>query len=120
MKKPACALLAFVLLALAGCGSENLETILILPPFGDQGSFIMTVRGTSTQLTALGVYSNTNTIDITNHVTWTSSAPNVLSVNSGGVITTTSQCTSPGTLVTITATKGKTSQFINILAECTS
>ena len=42
--------------------------------------------GSKAQLTATGTYTDTTTKDITGSVTWTSSAPGVVSVSSGGAV----------------------------------
>ena len=42
--------------------------------------------GTGEQLTATGTYTDSSTKDITGSVTWTSSAPGVVSVSSGGTV----------------------------------
>ena len=42
--------------------------------------------GTGEQLTATGTYTDTTTKDLTGSVTWTSSAPGVVSVSSGGAV----------------------------------
>ncbi len=119
MKMLALVLLAFVTLLVNGCGAEKLETIVIVTPtMAGQGPFTMGTRGTSAQLNAIGIYGSKNEFNITNQVAWTSSAPTLLTVNTVGLITTTANCTTPGTLVTITAAKDGISQFVNVMANC--
>jgi hypothetical protein len=111
------------LMILAGCGTNNSRE-LTSPGYNvDQvnasvGPFaILSVQisprsatsrvGSTTQLQANGGIANGQSADITNQVTWTSSDPNIASINSAGVVTS----KLPGT-VTIRATAGPVSDSI--------
>ncbi|WP_198152144.1 beta strand repeat-containing protein [Granulicella tundricola] len=65
--------------------------------------------GTSQQLTATATYSDGSTQDLTNAVTWSSSDPGAVSVNTTGNIT----AAQPGT-ATVTATYGGATGSVNV------
>lgn len=66
------------------------------------------------QMTATGTYANDMTLDITAHVSWTSSAPAVATVDSGGVVTGMA-----GGSAVITATSGTVhgSSTVHVVAD---
>jgi hypothetical protein len=83
---------------LSGCGhDQRLDSISIEPD-----NATITGAGLELHYTALGSYSHPpNTKDITNQVTWASSAPQIISVDQNGVATSGLGC---GTNLEITAT----------------
>jgi len=85
-------------LALSGCGHDQaLEFISVEP-----GNVTITGAGLDIHYIALGHYSHPpNTKDITDIVTWSSSAPQIISVDQNGVATSGLGC---GTNLEITAT----------------
>jgi uncharacterized protein YjdB len=68
--------------------------------------------GGSEQLTATGVYADGTTGDLTGKVTWTSSDPSVLAIDSNGVAT--AYAVTTATTVTVTATLGSITQSFNV------
>jgi len=71
-------------LSLAGCNNSGLDSIQITPATQSL------VVGQTVQFTATGTYGNANhlsTQNMTNGVTWTSSAPSVATVNASGMAT---------------------------------
>jgi uncharacterized protein YjdB len=79
--------------------SNVLSSILLTP------ANPVVVTGTPTQLTALGIYSDGSKSDITSTVTWISSDPALLTVNSSGLAAVVGMPTT-ATTVTVTATGG--------------
>lgn len=81
-------------LSLSSCGhSQQLVGITIQPEsetFGASNIPVIANAGAQLQLRALGTYIHPPvTKDITSQVTWTSNAPQMVTVNSAGVITVT-------------------------------
>jgi 6-phosphogluconolactonase (cycloisomerase 2 family) len=62
-------------------------TSAVLQNLSVSSSLTAMADGTSQQLRASGVFSDGSSRDMTETVTWTSSAPNVVGVNSDGVVT---------------------------------
>ena len=99
---------ASLLLALSSCGrSQELVSIQIQPSSETIGASNIPVidnANTQVQLRALGTYIHPPvTKDITNLVTWSSSAPQMFTVDSAGVLTATGQACG-GTLISATVT----------------
>ena len=71
-------------------------------------------KGATQQLTATGTYANDMTLNITTRASWTSSAPAVASVDSGGVVTAIA-----GGSAVITATSGtiQGSSTVHVVAD---
>ena len=86
--------------------SGNLQTLALTP------ANPRVTAGGSTQLTATGTYADSTTSDLSNQVTWTSSNPGVLSVNTNGLATA-HQTTIPVN-VTVTATSGTVTQSVTV------
>lgn len=85
-----CSLCIWVL----GCGhSQQLVSIAITPTtetFGSSSTPVIDDTGLNVQLRAIGTYIHPPvTKDITDQVTWTSNTPQMITVNSTGVITAT-------------------------------
>ncbi|HTV04107.1 MAG TPA: Ig-like domain-containing protein [Acidobacteriaceae bacterium] len=84
-------LLVGLALSLGGCDSPTLVSITITPTV--QYFSWSASGGLSTQFTAIGTFDQGNhpktTQDITNEVTWKSNAPQVATVSSTGLVTTT-------------------------------
>lgn len=100
--------IAAVILSLSSCGREQqLVSIQIQPStetFGASDIPVIANAGTQLQLRALGSYIHPPvTKDITNQVTWTSNTPQMMTVNSSGVITVTGLACG-ATLVSATVT----------------
>jgi hypothetical protein len=86
------------LLALSGCGHDQALDFISIEP----DNVTITGAGLEIHYTALGHYSHPpNTKDITELVTWASSAPQIISVDQHGVATSGLGC---GTNLEITAT----------------
>jgi hypothetical protein len=84
--------------ALVGCSNSGLDSVQVSP-----ASQSLTV-GQTAQLTAAGIFGNANHTskqDVTNAVTWTSTAPAVAAVSSSGLVTAVGAGT---TTITATAT----------------
>ena len=71
--------------------------------------------GSTLQLTATGTYDDGSTGDVTNTVTWTSSAPAVLNVSAAGLATAYS--TTSAVNVIVTAQSGTTRQSFTVVVE---
>ena len=98
----------FLLGALSACGHEQqLESITIVPAIENFGSTKIPVdqdAGLNVQLRALGSYIHPPvTKDITNQVTWSSNTPQMVTVNSTGLITATG-VSCGGTIISATVT----------------
>jgi hypothetical protein len=102
------AVIALVLLNTSGCGrDQQLVSIQIQPAtetFGDSNTPVFEDKGLQVQLRALGTYIHPPvTKDITSQVTWASNTPQMMTVDSSGLVTVTGfSC--GGTLVSATAT----------------
>jgi len=91
------------------CGHEQqLVSIAIEPStetFGDAKTPVILDKGLNVQLRALGSYIHPPvTKDITNQVTWSSNTPQMVTVNSIGLITATGEACG-GTIISATVTK---------------
>jgi hypothetical protein len=85
---------AVVLLSISSCGNpQELTSIAIQPgveTFGASNIPVIENAGATVQLRALGAYVHPPvTKDITNQVTWSSNTPDMVTVNSTGLITVT-------------------------------
>ena len=99
-----CSLLAFVL----GCGhSQQLVSITVTPPvetFGAANIPVSEDHGLNVQLRALGNYIHPPvTKDITDQVVWTSNTPQMVTVNSTGLIEATGEACG-GAVISATVT----------------
>ena len=100
---------ASLLAGLNSCGrSQELVSIQIQPAsetFGAADVPVMANAGSNVQLRALGTYIHPPvTKDITNQVTWSSNTPQMVTVNSTGLITATGDACG-GTIISATVTK---------------
>jgi len=98
--------IGFLLLSVLTCGrDQQLVSIAIQPTtetFGATNIPVSADAGLSVQLRALGTYIHPPvTKDITNQVTWTSNTPDMVTVNSTGLITVTGNSCG-GTLISAT------------------
>lgn len=105
--------IASVFLGLSSCGhSQELVGISIQPTsetFGASNIPLSNDAGSQVQLRALGTYIHPPvTKDITSQVTWTSNTPQMVTVNSAGVITVTGAACG-ATLITGTVTTNSSS-----------
>jgi len=96
-------------LALLSCGhDQQLVSINVVPSVETFGAATIPVSqdaGLNVQLKALGSYIHPPvTKDITNQVTWFSNTPQMVTVNSTGLITATGQACG-GTIISATVTK---------------
>src|SRR5579864_124919 len=96
-------------LALLSCGHDpQLVSINVVPSVETFGAATIPVSqdaGLNVQLKALGSYIHPPvTKDITNQVTWFSNTPQMVTVNSTGLITATGQACG-GTIISATVTK---------------
>src|SRR5258708_29567172 len=86
-------ILAFLLASLSCARDQQLVSITVQPTsetFGDSGTPVSADAGLNVNLAAFGHYIHPQvTKDITNQVTWTSNTPNMVSVDSTGVLTAT-------------------------------
>ena len=94
--------------ALPACGhKQQLVSITVVPAIENFGSTKIPVdldRGLNVQLRALGSYIHPPvTKDITNQVTWVSNTPQMVTVDSTGLITATGQSCG-GTIISATVT----------------
>jgi len=85
---------ATVLLCLSSCGhDQQLESITVQPQsetFGDSNTPVIANAGAQVQLRALGNYIHPPvTKDITGKVTWSSNTPQMMTVDSSGLLTVT-------------------------------
>jgi hypothetical protein len=77
----------------AGSQSNKISAAFIIVPVAQLISIEVTPQGPSIgkdatqQLTAMGTYANSTTVDISTSVSWTSSAPAVATVDSRGLVT---------------------------------
>ncbi|HST11201.1 MAG TPA: Ig-like domain-containing protein [Terriglobales bacterium] len=99
---------ASLLLTLPACGhDQQLVSITIVPAietFGDVNTPVDLDQGLNVQLRALGSYIHPPvTKDITNQVTWASNTPQMVTVNSTGLITATG-LSCGGTIISATVT----------------
>ena len=99
---------ASLLLTLPACGhDQQLVSITIVPAietFGDANTPVDLDQGLNVQLRALGSYIHPPvTKDITNQVTWVSNTPQMVTVNSTGLITATG-LSCGGTIISATVT----------------
>lgn len=83
-----------LLLTAPSCGDpQELVSITVQPQsetFGDGNTPVSALKGAQVQLSALGTYVHPPvTKDITNQVTWSSNTPQMVTVNSTGLITVT-------------------------------
>ena len=106
-------LVATVLLALSSCGrDQQLESITIQPStetFGDSNTPVIFNAGAQVQLRALGNYIHPPvTKDITDQVTWNSNTPQMMTVDSSGLLTVTGQACG-ATLISATVNTNKSS-----------
>ena len=100
-----------------GCGHEQqLVSIAVTPTtetFGAANIPVSADKGLFVQLRAVGTYIHPPvTKDITNQVTWSSNTPQMVTVNSTGVITATGDACG-STLVTATFTTNKSAGNIS-------
>ena len=111
------ALMASAFLTLSSCGhSQELVSIAIQPTtetFGASNIPVIDDAGAQIQLRALGTYIHPPvTKDITSQVTWTSNTPQMVTVNSTGLITVTGgPC--GATLISATVTTNSSSGGIS-------
>ena len=96
------------LLVVSSCGDpQELVSIEVQPgteTFGTTSTPVPSLAGAQVQLRALGSYVHPPvTKDITNQVTWASNTPQMVTVNSTGLITVTGEACG-GTLVSATVT----------------
>lgn len=87
-------LVVTVLVSLSSCGrDQQLESITIQPSsetFGDSNTPVIANAGAQVQLRALGNYIHPPvTKDITSNVTWTSNTPQMMTVDTSGLLTVT-------------------------------
>jgi Divergent InlB B-repeat domain len=99
---------ATVILSLSSCGrDQQLVSIQVQPAtetFGDSNTPVIADAGLQVQLRALGTYIHPPvTKDITNQVTWASNTPQMMTVDSSGLLTATGQSCG-GSLVSATVT----------------
>ena len=104
-------------IGLPGCGHEQqLVSITIQPTtetFGSATTPVAADFGLNVQLKALGNYIHPPvTKDITSQVTWASNTPQMVTVNSTGLITATGQACG-NTLITATVTTNKSAGNIS-------
>jgi hypothetical protein len=102
-------LLCAVALFVASCGhDQQLVGIAIEPStetFGDAKTPVILDRGLNVQLRALGSFIHPPvTKDVTSQVTWTSNTPQMVTVNSAGLITATGDACG-NTIISATVTK---------------
>jgi len=100
--------IATVLVSLSGCGHDpQLESITVQPQsqtFGDSNTPVIANAGAQVQLRALGNYIHPPvTKDITGKVTWSSNTPQMMTVDSSGLLTVTGGACG-ATLVSATVT----------------
>ena len=98
-----------VALLVSSCGSgQQLTAITITPAietFGAANIPVIEDRGLNVQLRALGSYTHPPTTkDITDQVVWTSNTPQMVTVNSTGLISATGEACG-GTIISATITK---------------
>lgn len=90
-----------LVLFLVGCGTEQLQSISIVP-----ATVAFTSKDQTAQLKAVGTYRQGNhpatTQDVTAQVAWTSSTPSVAKVDSSGVVTS----VAAGTATILASLKG--------------
>ena len=103
----------FLLTSLSACGhDQQLVSITVVPDvetFGATNIPVQDDAGLNVQLRALGSYIHPPvTKDITNQVVWVSNTPQMVTVNSTGLITATGQACG-GTIVTATVTTNRSS-----------
>lgn len=81
-----CALSCFVVVSVVGCGSERLSSILVIPA---QGATVLSATGQTVQFKAIASYTSkhSNTQDVTDQVTWSTSQSAVATIGSGGLAT---------------------------------
>src|SRR5579862_941562 len=108
---------ASVFLSLSGCGhDQELVSIAVQPTsetFGASNIPVSSNAGAQVQLKALGTYIHPPvTKDITSQVTWSSNTPQMVTVDSSGVITVTGDACG-GTLISATVTTNKSSGGIS-------
>ena len=101
-------LVCAVAFLISSCGhQQQLVSIAIEPStetFGDAKTPVILDKGLNVQLRALGSYSHPPvTKDITNQVTWSSNTPQMVTVNSTGLITATGDACG-GTIISATVT----------------
>ena len=102
---------AFLLATLSACGhKQQLVSITVVPAVENFGATDIPVdldAGLNVQLRALGSYIHPPvTKDITNQVVWVSNTPDMVTVNSTGLITATGRSCG-GTLVSATVTTNR-------------
>ena len=102
-------LICSVALVIPSCGhDQQLVSIDVEPTvetFGDSKTPVILDRGLNVQLRALGSYIHPPVVrDITNQVAWSSNTPQMVTVNSTGLITVTGDACG-GTIVSATVTK---------------
>lgn len=106
-----------LLLVFASCGrDQQLVSIQIQPAtetFGDANTPVGADAGLQVQLRALGTYIHPPvTKDITSQVTWSSNTPQMMTVDSSGVVTVTGQACG-NTLISATVTSNTSSGGIS-------
>ncbi len=106
-----------LLASLSACGhDQQLVSITVVPAvetFGAPNIPIDLDAGLNVQLRALGSYIHPPvTKDITNQVVWTSNTPQMVTVNSTGLITATGQACG-GTIISATVTTNHSSGNIS-------
>jgi len=104
-------------LVLLGCGHEQQLVSIDVEPntetFGSTTTQVSADAGANVQLRALGTYIHPPvTKDITNQVTWTSNTPQMVTVNSSGLITATGLACG-NTLISATVNTNKSSGGIS-------
>ncbi len=102
-----------VLLFITGCNSDK-DPILGLEPVDGLQSILLSPQnpalaaGLTQQFTALGVYANGTSLDISDKVTWSSATAAVSTINSQGLAT----ALQPGTSVITASFAGKTANTL--------
>lgn len=108
---------AVMILSLSGCGrDQQLVSIQVQPStetFGAADTPVIANAGAQVQLRALGSYIHPPvTKDITSQVVWTSNTPQMMTVDSSGVLTVTGEACG-ASLISATMTTGKSSGGIS-------
>lgn len=107
----------FLLASLSACGhDQQLVSITVVPAvetFGATNIPVQLDAGLNVQLRALGSYIHPPvTKDITNQVVWVSNTPQMVTVNSTGLITATGQACG-GTIISATVTTNHSSGAVS-------
>jgi len=110
-------LVASAFLSLSSCGRDQQLTSIQIQPitenFGSSTTPVIQNAGSQVQLRALGTYIHPPvTKDITNQVTWASNTPQMMTVDSNGLVTATGMACGT-TLISATVNTGKSSGGIS-------